>query len=236
MVTLQLEQSSFFFRAIIVSGVVVGTGCMPRQAAVVAPVPDALGAASVLQDQTGLESPIRILFDWELNDAGVGVKGRGVARVAPPYRARLDLFLDNGELVIKAALVDGELIIPAGAPDDILPPPDLMWGTLGVFRPDLGTELLGGDRLDNGLVRLRYRYLDERELHYSMEDGVLRKLEMLSDGDVVQWVEVERDGETRYPARATYRNLTDFRELKITRQQLDQVDAYPADIWDPRAP
>ena len=236
MVTLQLEQSSFFFRAIIVAGVVVGTGCMPRQAAVVAPVPDALGAASVLQDQTGLESPIRILFVWELNDAGVGVKGRGVARVAPPYRARLDLFLDNGELVIKAALVDGELIIPAGAPDDILPPPDLMWGTLGVFRPESGTELLGGDRLDNGLVRLRYRYLDERELHYSMEDGVLRKLEMLSDGDVVQWVEVERDGETRYPAWATYRNLIDFRELKITRQQLDQVDAYPADIWDPRAP
>ena len=108
MVTLQLEQSSFFFRAIIVATVVVGTGCMPRQAAVVAPVPDALGAASVLQDQTGLESPIRILFVWELNDAGVGVKGRGVARVAPPYRARLDLFLDNGELVIKAALVDGE--------------------------------------------------------------------------------------------------------------------------------
>ncbi len=236
MVTLQLKQPSSFFRTIIVTGVVVVTGCMPKQAAVIAPVPDALGTALVLQDQTELESPIRILFVWELNDAGVGVKGRGVARVAPPYRARLDLFLDNGELVIRAALVEGELRLPAGAPNDILPPPDLMWGTLGVFRPESGTELVGGDRLDNGLVRLRYRYLDERELHYSMEDGVLRKLEMLSDGDVVQWVEVERDGETRYPARATYRNLTDFRELKITRQQLDQVDAYPADIWDPRAP
>ena len=234
--TLQLKQPSSFFRTIIVAGVVVVTGCMPKQAAVVAPVPDALGAASVLQDQTGLESPIRILFVWELNDAGVGVKGRGVARVAPPYRARLDLFLDNGELVIRAALVDGELRLPAGAPNDILPPPDLMWGTLGVFRPESGTELVGGDHLDNGLVRLRYRYLDERELHYSMEDGALRKLEMLSDGDVVQWVEVDRDEETRYPARVTYRHLTDFRELKITRQQLDQVEAYPADIWDPRAP
>ena len=236
MITLQLKQPSSFFRTIIVAGVVAVTGCMPKQAAVVAPVPDALGAASVLQDQTRLEDPIRILFVWELNDAGVGVKGRGVARVAPPYRARLDLFLDNGELVIRAALVDGELRLPAGAPNDILPPPDLMWGTLGVFRPESGTELVGGDHLDNGLVRLRYRYLDERELHYSMEDGALRKLEMLSDGDVVQWVEVDRDEETRYPARATYRNLTDFRELKITRQQLDQVEAYPADIWDPRAP
>jgi len=236
MATLQLEQIPSLFRAIIVAGVVVVGACVPRQATVVAPVPDAVGAASVLQDQTELTNPIRILFAWELNDAGAGVKGRGVARVAPPYRARLDLFLDNGELVIKAALVDGDLRIPAGAPDDILPPPDLMWGTLGVFRPELGTELLGGDRLDNGLVRLRYRYLDETELHYSMEDGVLRKLEMLSDGDVVQWVEVDRDEGSQYPAQATYRNLTDFRELKITRQQLDEVDAYPLDIWDPRAP
>ena len=121
MITLQLKQPSSFFRTIIVAGVVAVTGCMPKQAAVVAPVPDALGAASVLQDQTRLEDPIRILFVWELNDAGVGVKGRGVARVAPPYRARLDLFLDNGELVIRAALVDGELRLPAGAPNDILP-------------------------------------------------------------------------------------------------------------------
>ena len=52
MATLQLDQTSPFFRAIIVAGVVVVGAGVPRQAAVVAPVPDAVGAASVLQDQT----------------------------------------------------------------------------------------------------------------------------------------------------------------------------------------
>lgn len=236
MARLQRKQQSFFPLVALLAGPMVAAACMPKRAEVVAPVSDAIGTASVLQNQTSLENPIRILFAWELNDAGVGVRGRGVARVAPPYRARLDLFLNNGELVIRAALVDGELRLPVGAPDDILPPPDLMWGTLGVFRPESGAKLVGGDRLDDGLIRLRYRYEDGTELHYATEDGVLRKLEMLSDGDVVQWVEVDRDGDTRYPARATYRNLADFRELKIIRQELDLVEAYPVDIWDPRAP
>ena len=96
--------------------------------------------------------------------------------------------------------------------------------------------MVGGDRLDDDLIRLKYRYEDGTELHYATEDGVLKKLEMLSDGDVIQWVEIDRDGETRYPARATYRNLADFRELKIIRQELDLVEAYPIGIWDPRAP
>ena len=66
MATLKLDQTSPFFRAIIVAGVVVVGACAPRQAAVVAPVPDAVGAASVLQDQTGLANPIRILFALSL--------------------------------------------------------------------------------------------------------------------------------------------------------------------------
>ena len=52
MVTLQLKQPSSFFRTISVAGVVVITGCIPKQAAVVAPVLDALGAAAGLQAQT----------------------------------------------------------------------------------------------------------------------------------------------------------------------------------------
>ena len=236
MASLQHKQQSFFPSAALLVAAMLTTACMPKRAKVVAPISDAIDTASLLQNQTSLENPIRILFAWELNDAGVGVKGRGVARVAPPYRARLDLFLNNGELVIRAALVDGELRLPLGAPADILPPPDLMWGTLGVFRPESGAELVGGDRLDDDLIRLKYRYEDGTELHYATEDGVLKKLEMLSDGDVIQWVEIDRDGETRYPARATYRNLADFRELKIIRQELDLVEAYPIGIWDPRAP
>ena len=50
-----------------------------------------------------------------------------MARIEPPSKARLDLFLDNGEGVLSAALVDDELRLPHGAPEDILPPVELMW-------------------------------------------------------------------------------------------------------------
>lgn len=161
------------------------------------------------------------------------VNGRGVARIEPPYRARLDLFLGNGETVISAALVNGELRLPPGAPDNILPPQDLMWGTLGVFRPEAGTELIGGDRLEGQGLQLRYRHEDGHELHYFLAAGVLRSLELLEGGYVVQRVEVAEEQEGRYPSEATYRNLAAFRELKITRESLDVVSPYPSDIWSP---
>ena len=186
-----------------------------------------------LEDRTSLAEPIRVVFDWQLNEAGVRVSGRGVARIEPPFKARLDLFLGNGTTAIRAALVDGDLRMPAGAPDNILPPPDLMWGVLGVFRPRFGTELLGADRLEGGQLRLRYRYADARELHYRVSEGEVTTLEIVDDGHVVERVELEPMNESRYPAEATYRNLSQFRELKLTRETVEQVESYPPDIWDP---
>ena len=207
--------------------------CAPRRVVIVAPAVDAEQTALRLEDHTSLEGPVRIIFDWELNEAGVRVSGRGVARIEPPYRARIDLFLGNNEQILKAALINGELKIPPGAPLDILPPPDLMWGTLGVFRPDYGTEFLGGDELEGDALRLRYRYSDGTELHYGIEQGLLNSLELLEDGHVVQRVQVEMTPESRYPVEATYRNLAAFRELKLTRDRIDRVESYPPDIWDP---
>ena len=102
-----------------------------------------------------------------------------------------------------------------------------------MFRPAFGTELLGGDRLEGGALRLRYRYPDGTELHYRMEQGVLKTLELVEGGSVVQRVEVELNEESRYPIEATYRNLAAFRELKITRESLELVEPYPPDIWNP---
>mgnify|MGYP001060074959 CR=1 FL=1 len=215
------------------SGAAVMAGCSPRQVVVIEPALDAEQLALALEDHTSLEEPIRIVFRWELNESGVRVSGRGVARVEPPYKARLDLFLGNGEAIIKAALVNGQLRLPPGAPRNILPPPDLMWGTLGVFRPEFGMELLGGDRLENDALRLRFRYADGTELHFGTHLGLLKTLEVVEDGAVVQRVEVELNGESRYPIEATYRNLADFRELKITRESVERVESYPPDIWDP---
>ena len=207
--------------------------CAVRQVVIVAPAVDPEQAALRLEDHTRVDRPIRVVFDWELNEAGIRVKGRGVARIEPPYKARVDLFLANGELVLKAALLGGELIMPPGSPRQILPPADLFWATLGVFRPDYGAEFLGGDELEEDALRLRYRYEDGKELHYRIEDGVLKRLELLERDHVVQWVEVELNGESRYPVLATYRNLAAFRELKIIRDRLDIVESYPPDIWNP---
>ncbi len=214
------------------TGLLVLLSCAPPAPVVVAPARDPEGLALGLQESTGLRAPILVRFGWQLNEAGVRVGGRGVARIEPPYKARLDLFLGNGETVIRAALVEGDLRLPPGAPEDILPPPDLMWGVLGVFRPEPETQLLGADELQGGDLRLRYRYPDERELHFRVAERRVRSLEMVQEGHVVQRVELGQD-ETRYPAEATYRNLAAFRELKLTRETVQEVGPFPPAIWNP---
>ncbi|HUF75020.1 MAG TPA: hypothetical protein VMM35_02020 [Longimicrobiales bacterium] len=211
------------------------SACGQRRLEVVAPIPDAQGAAAELRDGTHLEEPLHIVFAWQLNEAGRRLHGRGVARVEPPYKARIDLFLHNNETVVRAALVDGDLRLPAGAPDDILPPPDLMWGVLGVFRPPEGTELLGAERLEGNAMRLRYAYPDRTELHYEVVDGSVRMLELLERGQVVQRVRLEPGTADGYPKEAVYRNMADFRELSLERESLEVVPPFDTEIWDPRS-
>jgi len=213
-------------------GVTALAGCSRPQVVYVPAAPDPEQVALALEDKTSLREPVRIVFDWQLNEAGMRVKGRGVARIEPPYKARLDLFLGSGETVIRAALVEGDLRLPPGAPEGILPPADLMWGVLGVFRPLVGTELLGADRLEDGALRLRYRYANARELYFRVEDGRVRSVETLQGGHPVERVELGLEEGSRYPAEATYRNLAAFRELKLTRQSVERVESYPPDIWD----
>ena len=222
--------------AVLLPGASALGACAPRPVVYVNPPPDPEQVALALEDKTSLREPVRIVFEWQLNEAGMRVRGRGVARIEPPYKARLDLFLDNGETVVRAALVDGDLRIPPGAPEGILPPADLMWGVLGVFRPLLGTYLVGADRLDGDAVELRYRYDDARELLFHIVGGRVRTVEILLGGRAVERVELGLEEESRYPAEATYRNLAAFRELKLTRQSVEQVESYPPDIWDPVSP
>lgn len=216
--------------ALLAGGVV---GCRAPAPAVVAPAVDPEQLALALEDQTSLTEPTRIVFEWQANEAGVRAKGRGVARIEPPYRARLDLFLGSGETVVRAALVDGELRLPAGADSDLLPPPDLLWGVLGVFRPEFGIELMGAERLEGDQHQLRYRYADGTELHFRVTDGRVRIMELLKGGHIVERVELTLAEGERFPTQATYRNLSAFRELRLSRESLEVVESYPPDIWDP---
>jgi len=208
-------------------------GCTTHRPAVVGPAVDAQHTALDLEDRTRLRRPSRIMFQWELNESGVRVHGRGVARLESPYRARLDLFLGNGETVVRAALVGEDLRLPPGTPRDILPPPDLMWAVLGVFRPEQGSKLMGADRLVGGALRLRYLCPDGEQLRYRIEDGRVTTLEVLDGGHTTQQVRLSLSGDSRYPVEATYRNMKAFRELKLKRESVEQVDAFPPEIWNP---
>ncbi|MDP2959281.1 MAG: hypothetical protein Q8N53_22865 [Longimicrobiales bacterium] len=219
--------------SVLVPGALALGACAPTRVVYVLPAPNPEQVALALEDKTSLLEPVRIVFEWQLNEAGMRVRGRGVARIEPPYKARLDLFLGNGETVVRAALVEGELRLPPGAPEGILPPADLMWGVLGVFRPLLGTELMGVDRMEGDSLLLRYRYADARELHFRVGGGRVRTVEVLLDGHAVERVELGLEEGNRYPAEATYRNLAAFRELKLTRESVERVESYPPDIWDP---
>lgn len=209
------------------------TGCAPGRPAVVAPVPDAADIADALRAETRLQDPAQVVFGWRANDRGVRASGRGAARVAPPARARLDLFLDNGETALRAALVDSEIRLPPGAPDDMLPPPDLLWAALGVVHPGPDATFAGGDRLEDGSVRLRYRYPDGTELHYGVQGDVLHRVDVLRGGRIVQEVELVLASGERFPTEATYRHRTDFRELHLVRESIETVSSFPDDIWIP---
>lgn len=196
------------------------------------PAIDGDRVATVLQAATRLQHPTRIVFRWSLDDRDLRLDGRGVARVEPPYRARLDLFLGNGETVVAAALVGHDLRLPPGAPQGIIPPPDLLWATLGVFHPDPNAALLGADAPEAERVRLRYGAPGGIRLHYTVAGPRIHQVELLRDGSTVQRVAVDvADGAERTPHRAVYRDLAAFRELTITRESVEQVEAYPADIW-----
>ena len=109
-----------------------------------------------------------------------------------------------------------------------------MWGALGVFRPAPGSRLLGGDRLDDTAHRFRYTTRSGEELHYEVLDGTLRSVELLHGDAVVQWVRVAAETGDSYPNEATYRNLQDYRELRITRDTIREAEPFDPEIWDPR--
>lgn len=194
---------------------------------------DAREVSLEAQRVTRLDVPTRILFDWSAAEQGARFSGRGVARLEPPYRARLDLFLPGGETVARAALVEGELRLPAGVPPGLIPPPRLLWASVGVVRPGQGAGLLGAEALDGGRVRLRYGYADGEEIRYVVRGGALEAVELFRDGDQVASVDLTVEEGSRYPREAVYRDLPSFQELRLTRTAAEEVEPFPPDIWNP---
>ena len=179
------------------------------------------------------ESPVQITFDFRLKEADLRFEGRGVARVEPPYRVRIDLFSNRGEGLFRAALVGSDLRIPPGVPRELAPPPALLWAALGVFRPDSELRLVGGRGGGDGSVTLWYGGDNGEDLRFRLAGGLLTRAEIHEDGHLIEEVDLDLDEASENVVETVYRNQALFLELTFSLKSVETVESFPADIWDP---
>jgi hypothetical protein len=208
----------------------LATACStPPPAPPPAPAVDAGEVASAAERRTAIDAPYRIVFEWSATEPGARMSGRGVARIEPPFRARLDLFADNSEHVATAVLEGDDLRVASGAQTRI-PPAPLLWGALGVYRPGFGSVLAGGRVYPEGEVELTYR-ISAGELQYRLRDDLVERIDILGGGRTIEELSLARGAGERFPRRATYRHLAEVLELQMTLESVEDVESYPTDIW-----
>jgi hypothetical protein len=179
---------------------------------------------------TAPDQPLRAIFAWRAREADARFTGSGAARIEGPYRARLDLFGPTGDGYLSAALVGQELRLPPGTAAVRLPPPALMWAILGVVAPP-ERAVLRGTRSDPGRT----------ELYYGVSGGLLR-YELRGERLVAaEWegedarmdVRLVGTAQGGLPRSAVFRDHTNFTELALDLESVDEVEPYPPDIWSP---
>jgi hypothetical protein len=186
--------------------------------------------AATAIEATAPDRPLRVVFAWGAVEGEARFSGEGVARIQPPYHARLDLFGPRGDTYLSAALVDAEIRLLPGVQATQLPPPPLMWAALGVVAPPAEAVLVG-TRETPGRAELYYE-MDGGILRYALEDGVLRSARWEGAG---RRMIVELRGVASYglPAQGVFRDVTAAVELTLNLESVDEVDPYPSDIWAP---
>ena len=177
---------------------------------------------------------MHIVFSWVLQEGENRFSGKGVARLEPPYRARLDLFGPRDEAYLSAILEERSLRLPAGVQDAPLPPAAMLWSSLGVFLEPENAGLVR--TVDQGhAFDVGYDGLDGT-WRFRFDDGRLRDVEHQQNGAGRQTVVLEGmisagTGATPLPHRSTYRDWSAFRELVLTIDEGRHVASFPASIW-----
>jgi hypothetical protein len=205
------------------------TACTPARSAPAAS-PAALDPALVdsAERATAPQRPQHVTFDWALSDRDARFSGKGVVRLAPPYRARLDLFGPRGEAYVIAVLDGRELrLAPAGA-SELLPPPAFLWASLGVFRrPE---QPLSAVRRTDGGVELAFAGTPDR-WRFQLGNEGLRQVEWQGPDGGRRTVELTGRASAALPQRGAYRDWIAFRELTLTVTGIEDVDGFSEDIW-----
>lgn len=164
----------------------------------------------------------KVVFTWSYSDPDFGLRGEGVARIAPPDSVRLDFFVGGG-LGGGWALLIGDEVRTAGADAvrKILPPVPLLWASLGrLHLPVLRDTAVrvDGDTLRADIGRdptWRSTFVNEQ----------LRGLQLIDGTRLEQWVARDRSGNVRYehPLRQ--------RRLQLRVQRVEPVSDFDATIW-----
>ncbi|HWV58712.1 MAG TPA: hypothetical protein VNZ57_14745 [Longimicrobiales bacterium] len=175
------------------------------------------------------ESAARAVFGWTMVEPDARFSGEGVAHIAADERARIDLFGPRGEGYLSAVLAGDALVLPPDARLDVpVPPPALLWSTIGVFRPPAAAEMTGA-RQSGDRITLEYAGNGER-WRFTFEDDRLASAE-LDTGRGRQSVELRGENAIGLPEQAVYRDHAAFRELVLTLVDAEPLTALPPEVW-----
>jgi hypothetical protein len=163
-----------------------------------------------------------VVFRWELDDAEFSARGDGAARLASPDSVRLDFFLAGGMGGGAVVLIGDTLRTPAPAmARKLIPPVPLLWASLGrAAVPPLADTVV---RVDGAVLRADIGR--PVEWRFTFHGDSLFRVEHVSGGRIVEWVERAGDG-------ARYTNESSRRTLRIAISRTDESPPFDASIWD----
>lgn len=165
----------------------------------------------------------RMIFSWEYKERVFSAKGDGVARLAPPDSARIDLFLDNGGSAGFVILIGDSL--RAVAQDEArksFPPQPLLWAALGVVRVTAPDTVA---RQDGDTLRVEIGRDPIWRLAFGA--GALGRMERITRGRIEETV--DRGDSTR----VVYRQPAAGRSLVLTIKRVIPETGFDAAIWRP---
>jgi hypothetical protein len=163
-----------------------------------------------------------VTFRWSVDESSMVLRGDGVARIAPPDSARVDLALGGGFGGMSAILIgDSASFPPHATMTELMPPPPLLWAAFGrLALPALPDTVIrvSGDTLRADIGR-------PAQWRVTVVRDTLTEVERLDKGRIVESLVRESDHLVRYESAAEHRTL------ELTVKKVEPVDVFDASIW-----